>query len=116
MSETTQALVALFAGKDTAVRATYARLLNVLQTVGPFQEEPKKTSVHLVNTSGFAGIHPRKSFLYLNLRMDRALQGERIAKSEQVSKNRYHNEIKITTPDEVDGELIDWLKEAYALA
>ncbi len=47
--------------------------------------------------------------------MDRPLQGERVAKSEQVSKNRYHNEVKITSPDEVDAELIGWLKEAYAL-
>ena len=76
---------------------------------------PKKTSLHLVNTSGFAGIHPRKSFLYLNVRLDRPLQSERVAKSEQVSKNRYHNEIKMITPDEVDDELIGWLKEAYAL-
>ena len=112
----TKGLDALFAGKDAAVRATYDRLLEVLRTFGSFREDPKKTSIHLVNTSGFAGIHPRKSFLYLNLRMDRPLQSERVAKSEQVSKNRYHNEIKIITPDELDDERIGWLKEAYRLA
>ena len=116
MTEGTQGLDALFAGKDVAVRAIYSRLLEVLQTFGPFKEEPKKTSIHLVNASGFAGVHPRKSFLYLNVRMDRPLQGERVTKSEQVSKNRYHNEIKITSPDDVDAELVGWLKEAYALA
>jgi hypothetical protein len=116
MTETTQGLDALFAGKDVAVRAIYGRLLEVLQTFGPFKEEPKKTSIHLVNTSGFAGVHPRKSFLYLNLRMERPLQGERVAKSEQVSRNRYHNEVKITSPEEVDAELVSWLKESYALA
>ncbi|MFN8502448.1 DUF5655 domain-containing protein [Kouleothrix sp.] len=116
MTETTQTVDALFVGKDAVVSAIYHRLIEVLHTLGPFQEEPKKTSIHLVHTSGFAGIHPRKSFLYLNLRMDRLLQGERVAKSEQVSKNRYHNEVKIATPDEVDGELIAWLKEAYVLA
>src|SRR5262245_45800996 len=66
MIETTQGQDALFAGKDTMVRAIYGRLLDVVQTFGPFWEEPKKTSIHLVNTSGFAGIHPRKRFLYLN--------------------------------------------------
>ena len=116
MTETTQPLDALFAGKDATVRAIYGRLLEVLQTFGPFRQEPKKTSIHLVHTSSFAGIHPRKSSLYLNLRMDRPLQGERVAKSEQVSKNRYHNEIKITSPADVDAELVSWLKEAYALA
>ena len=116
MIETTHGLDTLFSGKDATVRATYERLLEVLRTFGPFQEEPKKTSVHLVRITGFAGVHPRKSFLYLNLRLDRPLQGQRIAKSEQVSKNRYHNEVKVASPDEVDAELVDWLKDAYALA
>jgi len=115
MTDTTQTRDALFAGKDAVVLSIYHRLLEALHSFGPFQEEPKKTSIHLVQTLGFAGIHPRKSFLYLNLRMNRPLQGERVAKSEQVSKNRYHNEVKITSPDEIDAELIDWLKEAYAL-
>lgn len=116
MSEATLAQDALFVGKDASVRAIYDRLIDALQDIGPFQAEPKKTSIHLVRASGFAGVHPRKSFLYLNIRLDRALQGERIAKSEQVSKNRYHNEVKLTSPDDVDGELVGWLKEAYNLA
>lgn len=115
MAEATQGSEALFAGKDEVVQAIYGKLLEALQTFGPFQAEPKKTSIHLVKTTGFAGVHPRKSFLYLNLRLERPLVGERIAKSEQVSKNRYHNEVKIATPDEVDSELIGWLKEAYTL-
>jgi hypothetical protein len=63
MAETTQGLDALFAGKDAVVRAIYDRLIGVLRTFGPFQEEPKKTSIHLVNKSGFAGVHLRKSSL-----------------------------------------------------
>jgi hypothetical protein len=30
-----------------------------------------------------------------------------------VSRNRYHNEIKLEQPDEVDDTLISWLREAY---
>ncbi len=115
MTETPQAINTLFTGKDAVVSDIYERLLQVLHSFGPFREEPKKTSIHLVHTSGFAGIHPRKSFLYLNLRMARPLQNERIAKSEQVSKHRHHNEIKITSPNDVDAELIEWVREAYTL-
>ena len=115
MTETTPTIDALFVGKDAVVAGIYRQLLDVLHSIGPFREEPKKTSIHLVHTSGFAGVHPRKNYLYLNLRMDRRLQGERVAKSEQVSRNRYHNEVKLTSADAVDGELVGWLKEAYAL-
>jgi hypothetical protein len=70
MTETTYTSAALFAGKDEVVQAIYTRLLEVLSRLGPFQEEPKKTSIHLVRNTGFAGVHPRKSYLYLNLRTD----------------------------------------------
>src|SRR4051812_37232701 len=114
--ESTDAADYLFAGKEPIVHATYAEVLTSLSTVGTFTVEPKKTSIHLVRRSGFAGVHPRKGYLYLNLRLDRALSGPRIAKTEQVSKNRWHNEIRLDSPEQVDEELTGWLREAYTLA
>jgi hypothetical protein len=107
---------ALFAGKDEVVRDTYDQLLAVLGELGSFTVEPKKTSIHLVNKTGFAGIHPRKGYMYLNVRTERPLESPRIAKREQVSKSRYHNEVKLETPHDVDDELRAWLKEAYELS
>src|SRR5579862_1532897 len=99
MANTTETSEALFMSKDEVVRSIYHRFLEVLHTFGPFQEEPKKTSIHLVRTVGFAGIHPRKSYLILNLRTDYPIDSPRVVKSEQVSKNRFHNEVKLTSPD-----------------
>ncbi|MGZ3617616.1 MAG: DUF5655 domain-containing protein [Ktedonobacteraceae bacterium] len=115
MTETTDTSAALFAGKDEIVQAIYTRLLQALHTFGPVQEEPKKTSIHLVHSTGFAGVHPRKSYLYLNLRTDSPIGNPRITKTEQVSKNRFHNELKLTSPDEIDEELLGWLRDAYEL-
>jgi hypothetical protein len=115
LSATTDAREALFTGKDEVVRSIYDRLLEVLHTVGPFQEEPKKTSIHLVHTVGFAGVHPRKSYLLLNVRTDYPIQSQRITKTEQVSKNRFHNEVKLASPGDVDEELLGWLNDAYGL-
>ena len=115
ITETTDTSAALFVGKDENVQAIYTRLLEVMRTLGPVKEEPKKTSIHLVRNAGFAGVHPRKSYLYLNLRTDYPIDNPRIIKTEQVSKNRFHNELKLNSPDEVDEELIGWLKDAYTL-
>jgi len=115
MTDTVYTVDLLFAGKDETVRAVYSRLLEVLKTLGPFEEEAKKTSIHLVHNGGFAGVHPRKSYLYLNLRTKERIESPRIAKAEQVSKNRFHNEVKLAHPDEVDAELTDWLRAAYTL-
>jgi len=85
-------------GKDDVVQSMYHRLLEVLHTLGPFLEEPKKTSIHLVHTVGFAGVHPRKSYLLLNVRTDHPIGSQRITKTEHVSKNRFHNELKPLSP------------------
>jgi hypothetical protein len=111
----THAETVLFAGKEPVVRAIYERLLDAIRPLGPFTADAKKTSIHLVHSSGFAGIHPRKRYLYLNLRLDRALDSPRVARLEQVSKNRWHNEIRLDHPDQIDGELLPWLREAYTL-
>lgn len=105
----------LFEGKEPVVRAVYIRLLAALSTIGEYREEPKKQSIHLVRATGFAGAHPRKASLVLNLRLDRALESERIIRREQVSKHRWHNEVKLSAPDEVDDEITSWLRAAYEL-
>src|ERR687898_2642898 len=113
--ETEPSIDALFAGKDAAVLTIYLRLLDRIAVLGPYREEPKETSIHLARTTGFAGIHPQKRALLLNMRTQRPIDSTRVIKCEQVSKDRYHNEIRLTSPNEVDAELNGWLREAYKL-
>jgi Domain of unknown function (DUF5655) len=105
-----------FENRDDNVRRIYERLLSSAQRFGRVVEEPKKTSIHLVNATAFAGIATRKSSLNLTLKSDRQLTSPRIHKSERVSANRYHHELKLTSPAEVDAELKGWLKLAYSLS
>ena len=105
-----------FEGKDPAVRQIYDRLLKAAGKFGPVVEEPKKTSIHLVNKTAFAGVATRKSAIVLTIKSDRSLKNRRIHKSEQTSKNRFHHEVKLKSPAEVDAELIEWLNSAYMLS
>ncbi len=105
-----------FEGKDPAVRQIYDRLLKAAEKFGPIKEDPKKTSIHLVNKTAFAGVATRKSAMVLTIKSERKLSSPRIHKSEQTSARRFHHEVKITSPAEVDSELVKWLKDAYALS
>ena len=105
-----------FDGKDASVHATYDRLLKNARQFGPVIEEPKKTSIHLVNRTAFAGVATRKSAIVLTIKSDRKLSNPRIHKSERTSANRFHHEVKLTSPAEVDTELVKWLKDAYELS
>ena len=105
-----------FENKDPVVKSIYDRILQESRKFGTVTEEPKKTSIHLVNKSAFAGVVTRKSALILNIKSSAPIKNARIARSEQLSASRFHQEVKLTSPDEVDPLLVGWLKEAYAIS
>ena len=105
-----------FAGKDAIVRDIYNGVLKAIGQIGPVIEEAKKTSIHLVNKSALAGVATRKKYLILTIKSDRKLNSSRIHRAERASANRFHHEIKLSSPEEIDAELIAWLKAAYALS
>jgi hypothetical protein len=105
-----------FAGKDPVVSKIYEHLLKHSRRFGPVSEDPKKTSIHLNNVTAFAGVATRKNAIILTIKSDRDLDSPRIHKSQQTSAKRFHHEMKLIAPAEVDAELIGWLKKAYALS
>ena len=105
-----------FDDKEPVVKSIYDRILKEARKFGKVVEEPKKTSIHLVNKSAFAGVATRKSALILNIKSAAPIKDARIKKSEQVSASRFHQEVKLVSPEEVDSTLIAWLKDAYALS
>ena len=105
-----------FEGKDPVVKSIYERILKEACKFGKVIEEPKKTSIHLVNKSAFAGVATQKIALVLNIKSASPIKDARIKKSEQISASRFHQEVKLVSPDEVDATLVGWLREAYLLS
>ena len=105
-----------FENREAVVRQIYDRLLKSARRFGPVVEDPKKTSIHLVNRTAFAGVATRKSAIVLTIKADSDISSPRIHKSEQASARRFHHELKLTSPSDVDSELVGWLKHAYTLS
>jgi len=105
-----------FDGKDAVTRKLYDQLLKGVKKFGRVVEDPKKTSIHLVNKTAFAGVTTRSKAIVLTIKSDRELAHPRIHKSEQTSARRFHHEVKLTSIADVDAELLGWLKNAYALS
>jgi hypothetical protein len=102
--------------KKAEARAIYDRLLQSLGKFGPITESPKKTSIHLDRTTAFAGIYVRQNYLLVHFRTAEPIANPRIDKCEQLSANRYKHSVKLESINEVDRELLGWLKKAYELA
>lgn len=99
-----------------AQRAIYKRLVAAARSIGPFKEDPRKTSIHLTRRSAFAGVATRTGALRLTIKSATDIRSPRIVKREQVSANRWHLEVQLEGPNQVDRELTSWLADAMRLA
>ena len=102
--------------RRAAIALAFRQVRLLGRRIETLREEAKKTSIHFVRKTGFAGVHPRKAYLILNIRLDHALESPRVAKSEQVSKNRWHHEFRLERPAQVDGERLGLLRDAFELS
>jgi len=105
-----------FDNREPSVKETYKAIVQSARKFGPVIEDPKKTSIHLVRRTAFAGIATRKAGLILTLKSDANVASKRIARREQASANRWHLEIRLDAPDQVDKEIVAWLRKANELA
>ena len=105
----------LFADKDARLRPIYDRLIKSLRAFGPVNESAKQTSIHLEKHSGFAGVHPKKSYINLEFRVDYAIDDPRITRRQQLSTRRYEHTVKLQNESDIDTQLLKWLRDAYDL-
>ena len=104
-----------FEKKDATVRATYDALLRVARRFGEVVEEPKKTSIHLVAHTAFAGVAARRSKLVLTIKSPVEVKSRRIAKSEKLSAKRWPFDVHLESPEGVDAEVVAWIERAYEI-
>ena len=96
-------------------RALYEELLRVIAPFGAFEIEMKKSSIHLVRSSTFAEVHPRKQYLLITIKAAAPIPSGRIVKTEEVSTNRWQLDVKVSIAGDFDAELVGWLREAYEI-
>jgi len=105
-----------FTDRTANVKSTYAAILKAARKLGPVSEDPKKTSIHLVRETAFAGVATRKEALILTLKSPTDIASDRIGKRERASANRWHLEIRLESPRDMDAELRGWLAASYELS
>ena len=102
-----------FAGSAPAVRAAFERILAVVDTLGPVTVLPEKTRIALHARMSFAALVPRARWLDGHLVLARRVERPRFRRIDEYSPRNIVHAFRLTSPDDVDGELAGWIEEAY---
>lgn len=105
-----------FAGRNPVQREIYDLIIEHLQALGPVHIDAVQVGVLLKHERKLAELRPKARSLELSLVLPHDLRDARIARSIRTSADTVAHFIKLTTVDQVDDTLRDWLSEAYDYA
>ena len=105
-----------YKGKED-LKPIYEKLIDVVSTFGnDVVKTPKKGSVSIIRKKQFALIKPAtKTRIDLGLKLKDKPTTDRLGNSGPFGTMCTHR-VQLTSPSEVDQELVEWLKEAYSKA
>jgi len=106
---------AQYAGPKAALRPIFDRLAQAARQLGDDVElSPRKTYVALARKKQFAVVAPSTSTrVDLGLRLKGRPASGRLAEAGGFGSGSVTHKVELTSPDQVDEELIGWLRAAY---
>jgi len=105
----------IYSGPKAALRPIHEVLTAEITGFGPFEIAPKKGYVSLRRKKQFAMIGPATNKqVEVGLNMKGVPGSDRLV--EQPAGGMCNYKVRLTRPEEVDSELIAWLKQAYESA
>jgi hypothetical protein len=102
----------LYAGAKSALRPIHDKLMAAIHGFGEFEISPKKTYLSLRRKRQFAMIGPATNTrVEVGLNMKDVAGGERLTQLPPGGMCQY--KVKVTSVQEVDKELLGWIRKAY---
>ena len=109
------AVAALYTGKKAALKPIHDRLMKQVGRFGEFEVAPKKTYVSLRRKKQFATIGPATNTqVEVGLNMKGVTPTGRLA--QLPPKGMCDYKVRLASADEVDAELVGWLRTAFDAA
>lgn len=106
----------LFMKSKEGVRELYDILMKKVGEFGAVDPRVGPYNVSVRNLSTFLNIMPERDHLTISFVRDEPLDEFPIYQTYQRSAKKWSNHLKIESPDEIDEQLINWIKDAYDLA
>ncbi len=85
----------------------------VRSQLGSFKIESLECCIHFVSTFTFAAVKIFKDKIQVDFALSQKLKSKRFDRFLQISANRYLYYFDISHADEIENELLEWIKEAH---
>jgi hypothetical protein len=102
-----------FAGDGTSRRLFEALLDAVNAHVGPCEVVSLPCCIHLAAANDFLAVLPKRDRLEIRFTLHHRLRSPRILACAQTSKDAHKHRVDISVAEDIDPELLGWLREAY---
>lgn len=111
ISEHTDLEASWFPEAKAEMRPIYEKLMEIIRGLGEIKEAPKKAYMSVIHNKQFACVGP---FTKTRVDLQVQLKGEEATERLLAVKGGMtSHKVKITSLEEVDEEVIAWLKQAY---
>jgi Domain of unknown function (DUF5655) len=101
-------------GKGPRARELFERFESLIAACGPYEVAPAKTRVAFMGRVRFAGVERvSERGMSVAFGLPRRLDSPRIRKVDVYPPSWYVHHLRISEPDELDSEVLGWLKESY---
>ena len=103
-------------GASPLVAKLFEQFVELVDNCGETIVEATKTSIAFKSPGLFAVVHFQKKGLKVGFWLPRRIDHTRIIRTEAISPQEYVHDVRVTSLDDLDDQLLNWLCEAYALA
>lgn len=109
------AVDSLYSGPRASLRPVHDRVMEAMTELGPFEIAPKKAYLSLRRAKQFAMVGPAtRTQVEIGLNAKGLPAGARLVEQKPGGMCQY--KVRLGSPDEVDAELVGWIRAAYDAA
>lgn len=102
-----------FAGKSAAVRRLFQTLRKRVTSLGRVRIGSVRTEITFQNRFHFAACQVKPRHLVLYLPVGRELDSRRFGKPVQIGRNKFLYTVRLSTPGDVDEQVVSLLRQAH---
>ncbi len=106
----------IFKNRPPILKELYEKILEVANTFGEYRiESIPYEAIRLKTQSTFVSIKRKKDHLAISFYLDKLEDVPPVVKYRQMSKNRVVHVVPIDALEDIDDQLVDWMRRSYEL-